>query len=274
MTICKVLIRAGLTLALGLLPAVLPRGFGTRPARAAATATDDGEPMRLPQVIELARQAAEHLETDLHDYSAVMVKRERVSGQLADPKAMYIKFREKPFSVYLYLLDPEQAGDEAIYVDGRNDGNLLGHTTGWTGKLVGTVSLNPSGLIAMQGQLHPITNIGIRNLCLKLIEFGRRQSDPDAVEIRRFHRASVNGRPCSLLRIVYPVEEPGVRAYLIRVFLDDAVGVPIRLEVYQMTDRPGETPQLQYEYTYAGLKVNRGFTDADFDPKNPAYHFP
>jgi hypothetical protein len=27
------------------------------------------------------------------------------------------------------------------------------------------------------------------------------------------------------------------------------------------------------EYTYMNVKVNNGFTDADFDSKNPAYKF-
>jgi hypothetical protein len=27
------------------------------------------------------------------------------------------------------------------------------------------------------------------------------------------------------------------------------------------------------EYTYLNMKVNNGFTDADFDIKNPNYHF-
>jgi hypothetical protein len=27
------------------------------------------------------------------------------------------------------------------------------------------------------------------------------------------------------------------------------------------------------EYTYMNVKINNGFTDADFDPKNAAYKF-
>ena len=32
-------------------------------------------------------------------------------------------------------------------------------------------------------------------------------------------------------------------------------------------------PQLLEEYTYLNLKLNNGFTDADFDVRNPNYQF-
>ena len=34
-----------------------------------------------------------------------------------------------------------------------------------------------------------------------------------------------------------------------------------------------EKPELIEEYTYLNLKINNGFTDADFDTKNPNYSF-
>ena len=37
--------------------------------------------------------------------------------------------------------------------------------------------------------------------------------------------------------------------------------------------RPGGQPELLEEYTYLNLKLNNGFTDADFDTKNPNYKF-
>ena len=36
---------------------------------------------------------------------------------------------------------------------------------------------------------------------------------------------------------------------------------------------PAEEPPLVEEYTYANLKFNLGFTDADFDVNNPQYGF-
>ena len=33
--------------------------------------------------------------------------------------------------------------------------------------------------------------------------------------------------------------------------------------------RPGETPPLEEVYTYTDVKINNGFTDADFNPESP-----
>ena len=35
----------------------------------------------------------------------------------------------------------------------------------------------------------------------------------------------------------------------------------------------GDPPPLLESYTYPNLKLNPGLTNADFDPKNPAYNF-
>jgi hypothetical protein len=49
--------------------------------------------------------------------------------------------------------------------------------------------------------------------------------------------------------------------------------VPIRYEAYDWPTQPGATPQLIEQYTYLQLKLNNGFTDADFDIRNPQYGF-
>ena len=35
-----------------------------------------------------------------------------------------------------------------------------------------------------------------------------------------------------------------------------------------------KSPNSSEEYTYLDLKINNGYTDADFDPKNRQYKFP
>ena len=49
---------------------------------------------------------------------------------------------------------------------------------------------------------------------------------------------------------------------------------PIRVEVYELPLDRGKGPQLVEEYTYLDVKLNNGYTDADFDPKNRQYKFP
>ena len=77
-----------------------------------------------------------------------------------------------------------------------------------------------------------------------------------------------------MLEITYPVHEPKTWGYLARVFLDDEWKFPIRVEVYELPLDRSKLPQLVEDYTYLDLKLNNGYTDADFDPKNRQYKFP
>ena len=88
-----------------------------------------------------------NIRANIKDYSCTMVKRERINGKLNDQEFMYLQVRHEPFSVYMYFLGPEKLkGQEALYVAGKNNGNLLGHGVGIR-KIAGTVPLQPTGAI-------------------------------------------------------------------------------------------------------------------------------
>ena len=61
--------------------------------------------------------------------------------------------------------------------------------------------------------------------------------------------------------------------HLARIYVDQQYNLPIRYEAYDWPKEPGAEPQLIEEYTYLDLKLNNGFTDADFDIRNPNYQF-
>ena len=62
------------------------------------------EPTTLEEALAIAHQALDEIEHNVRDYSAVIVKQERIGKQLVET-VMFAKIREKPFSVYLYFLD-------------------------------------------------------------------------------------------------------------------------------------------------------------------------
>ena len=75
-------------------------------------------PHPLDRAIEMAHNGFEHIQRDIFDYSAIMVKRERVDNTLGDPEYMRIKIRnprkvnnvDVPFSVYMKFLKPKGVG--------------------------------------------------------------------------------------------------------------------------------------------------------------------
>ena len=52
---------------------------------------------------------------------------------------MFLKMRHRPFSVYMYFLGPPLKGQEVMYIDGQNDGNMWG-TRRLSRPVFGTVS--------------------------------------------------------------------------------------------------------------------------------------
>jgi hypothetical protein len=49
--------------------------------------------------------------------------------------------------------------------------------------------------------------------------------------------------------------------------------LPIRYEAYDWPAAGTNQPPLNEEYTFLNVKVNNGFTDADFSTANPSYGF-
>jgi hypothetical protein len=236
----------------------------------------DYEPATLPEVLASAREALDNIQQNVHDYSAVIIKQERIGSALVKT-AMFAKIREKPFGAYLNVLDRSDEdikGREVIYVEGGNDGKLLAHTPGLLSGRLPVLHLDPNGFLAMRGERHPITEIGLANLCRQLIARGEAAGDPAKVNVKRYLHARINSRPCTLLEVMYPCDEKKNWGYLARIFVDNQWRFPTRVEVYELPRDDKHVPRLLEEYTYLDVKLNNGYTDADFDPKNRQYKFP
>jgi hypothetical protein len=212
----------------------------------------------------------------IQDYSCVFYKRERIDGQLGGYQAMYMKVRHEPFSVYLYFKSPANIeGQEVIYVKGLNDGQLQAHTTGIKA-VVGTVSLNPTGNMAMKGNRYPVTEAGILNLLERLVAVGTKDSQYGECDVQYFTSAQgvkVGGRPCTCIQVTHPVPRRNFIFYQSRIYFDEELKLPVRYESYDWPTQQGGAPLLMEEYTYQNLKFNSGFSDIDFDTRNSQYGF-
>ncbi len=105
----------------------------TKIAKADSRSSDIGS-HPLDAALDLARNGLIHSHQNIADYSATLVKRERINGKLSDYQYMFIKVRNRkvedsriktPFSVYLYFLKPSDIkGREVVYVEGQNNGKV------------------------------------------------------------------------------------------------------------------------------------------------------
>ena len=251
---------------------------------ASASNTPTGSTVRpLDTALQIARDGLAQCRAQVNDYTAMLVKRESVDGVLGDHDFIFIKVRNRkivdgqlvqPLSVYLTYLKPATVkGREVVYVEGRNDGNMIAHEGGFKGRFLPTVPLPPNGMLAMRGQRYPITEIGIENLMVKLIERGETARQFPDVTCTFRKNAKVKDRVCTVLEVTQPNRHPSLDFYQAQVFIDDEYNLPIRYIAYDWPASQGDPLQVIEEYNYLDLKLNVGLTDADFDPNNPQYNF-
>jgi hypothetical protein len=227
----------------------------------------------LQPAIDIAYKALATIQNNVKDYSCTLSKRERIDGTLQPTEELFVKIRHEPFSVYTYFKGPENMkGQEALYVAGKNDGCLLGHGVGIK-KVVGTLALKPDSMLAMRGNRYPITEIGVLNLTKRLIEVAELDKKYQECEVKFYNGAKIDGRPCTCIMVTHPVPRKNFRFNVAKVYVDTEYGFPIRYEAYDWPAKAGGPPLLLEEYTYRYMKINNGFTDADFDDKNPDYGF-
>ncbi|MDB4695040.1 DUF1571 domain-containing protein [bacterium] len=238
----------------------------------------------MADVLDMAKSARAHLSTTLDDYTARFVKQERdANGALAPESEIQMKVQTRcrnesndaPLRVYLAFNGPPNLkGREVIWGADLFDGTMAVHEVGL---LLGlkTLWLDPTGFLAMQGQRYPVSEIGIMKLIDKLIERGEKdRNNPDvSVEIIADQKLDDTLTQVIQIRRNKPSNQEDDFS-LAEITLDPERQLILGYRAFGWPDEPEGEPVLLESYTYHDVKTNVGLTEADFDPKNPAYNFP
>jgi hypothetical protein len=238
--------------ALGLL---LPSGPG------AAGAAD-------PAVGELLRllDHADKRYAQIHDYTAVMVSRERVRDVLQDQERILLKF-QRAFKVYMRWMEGPSQGREGLYVSGAHDGRFLIYEPRGFQRLF-TAALVPTDARVMEKSRHPVTDVGIGRLLEIVGDNTRRASRNGVLRVVDRGVGEVAGRRVRQVEGILPRDpQAGYYAYRVQLSFDDEHRIPIRVVVFDWSD------QLVEDYTYSDLRLNPGLSVLDFDPSNKEYGF-
>ena len=199
-----------------------------------------------------------------------------INGDLWEPEYIYTEIRNRkfdgnrrtvPLSVYMYFLKPSKfKGREVVYVEGQNKDKLLAYE-GCSPVLrkLGAVPLKPENPLAMKGNRYPITEAGMENLMVKLMEKGQRDRKRGECDVQFMKGATINGRTCTVLQVTHPTPRPYFDFHIARIFIDDELSIPIRYAAYMWPSKPGGKPELLESYTYLNVKLNVGLTDDDFN---------
>jgi hypothetical protein len=209
-------------------------------------------------------------------YTATFHKREwargLTSGLRLTDEVCEMKLRHDPLSVYLYFTQPERKrGTEAIYVEGKNGGNVIAHGVGLIKFFAGVVRVPPTDPKVMADNRYPITNIGMKGLLRKIQN--NVKNFPDEAKAFTYtivQDRKVDGRPCKCIEFFNPKPSERFPMASARLYIDREWNIPTGFESYERID--GRT-QLVEQYRYTKLSFDPDFKDIDFDPNNPDYGY-
>ncbi len=238
-------------------------------AAAPAAAGSEKAEHPLDPVIRIVSRSLSRIEK-IPAYEALFTKKELVGDQMISQQ-MRMKFRRRPFSVYLYFLGDNE-GREVIYVEGRNNGMMLAHETGLAG-LVGTLQLAPTDAMVMAENRHPITEIGIENMLIAVLGQLKEATRYEESEVRYYKNARVGSMTCNVIEISHPRPRAQFPMKMTRLFIDKKTKLAVRLQQFGFPARQGDDPPLVEDYRFTEIRTDVRLTDRDFDPANPAYNF-
>jgi outer membrane lipoprotein-sorting protein len=223
----------------------------------------------LEPAIRYAQQCLEKVQA-LPGYEATFVKREVVGNSTVSHK-MKIKVRHNPFSVYLYFENPH-AGREVIYVDGRNNGKLVAHEAGLL-SFAGAMDLTPTDSIAMNENRYPITKAGIANTMQIMISQWQEEARYGETDVKYYKDAKLDSMTCKIIESSHPQPRKQFNNHMVRLWIDNATGLPVRMQKFGFPRRAAETPPIVEDYSFLNLQTDVRLTDADFDRNNKKYSF-
>ena len=263
-----------LLLSLFVLCGVLPGPCPAQTAASNASAKSGDHP--LVPCLKAAEECKKSL-AKVTDYTTLFRNSEVVRGKRYS-HTMYVKFREKPFSVYMYFMG-QNRGRQILYVKGQNSGKLVARQPALGGLGV-TVSLSPTGSRAMSENRHPITMFGMSKMVDQLITQWKSDSKQEGVKVAYYPNAKLK-RPettyqpmeCKVYQTTVTKRRRGQEFYMTRLYIDKKTGLPVRVEQYGFPTSTGQSPPLLAEYTYWNVKTNMGLKDLDFSRQNPRYRF-
>lgn len=202
------------------------------------------------------------------DYTCRVVRRERVGERLLPQETMQMTFRSKPRSVHYKWLDESNAGRQAVYVEGQNNGKIVSLGGKSDVLFVGkTMSVDPNGFLARGRSRYSITESGLDNMVRRLERVVRRQERNDVslgkteyqgIKKRSEWQAELHG----IVQHIPPGADPAFPKGGIRHWYFDVV-------TGQMVIMHAETPKGEFieSYCFDRFTPHEKLTDASFDPQ-------
>src|SRR5947207_7970866 len=170
--------------------------------------------------VEAIAMAMRKYKAEVEGYSCVLVKRERIRGELRDPETIACDFREAPFAVLMRWLEGKGRVDAMLYVAGENGDQLLLVPASETlkgalrlmGKTYGKRALNSED--ARNAARYPANEFGLYHATARVYSAWRAAKEAGTLHTQYDGVRAIpelGGRPCHVLhRMSVVPEEDGL----------------------------------------------------------------
>ena len=203
----------------------------------------------------------------VESYTAIFHKQQRIAGELLDEENIFLKFRKKPYSLYMKWVTEPYKGSELLYVVGWNESRIKAHRGGFFSFIVR--NLDPNDPKLMKNNLRPVTSTGVGFLLQTVAINMRKAIKAGVLTFTNRGKESVYDRDTQVMVIDILPNENAEDYDGAQFFINQDVESKILLRI-RVYDRDG---RLVENYGYENLNLDARLSDVDFDSKNPEYDF-
>jgi hypothetical protein len=221
------------------------------------------DPMTLPRV------ALQRYEAQVCEYRCTLYKRERIQGKLGKVEQIDVKFRDKPYSIFMKWQRNEDEVKRALFIDspqyvddkGRKVAKV--EPAGAIVRLfISEVEIPIHGKRSREASRRTIDQFGFKYVLDLLIRYNALAEQNGVLDYRYAGVGRIDGRPTFIFERYLPYHGEGGKypdAKLV-IHIDQEWLLPTAL--YSYADRAGRT--LLGSYVFTNVKLNPGFSERDF----------
>ena len=205
----------------------------------------------------------------VREYKCLLVKRERINGELSESDYLRLKIRHQPHSVYIRYLT--RRNPQLLYVEGTHDDKIL--AVPGRGCSLGVLRIpRESKLFAFLGHYSPI-ELGMRRTFHRFRTLLEADKQLGEWNVKVSEAAKINSRACTIMKLTQKSHLAGCKFYRMHVFVDNEMQIPIRFARWDWPANGETEPPLTEEFTFIKMNLEPQFDDEDFNERNPAYSF-
>lgn len=200
----------------------------------------------------------------IKDYTATMLKQEKIGGKMQGVETIELKYRVKPTAIYAKWINGPFKGRECLYNSSVSTKNIRVRESPPFSIVPVTVPLD--SLIAKRGTNHLFTEVGLGYMLELILRDYLKASPVGDLTRKDIGVQEIDGKPVFVMESTLK-KNPKQNYYCHRLthYIDYINSFEVKVEVYDWNNQMFEM------FTYLKIRENAGLKDIDFDQNNPAY---